>query len=877
MACFVTLLFPVMLIAQTGRIEGKVTDEKGAAVPAANVLIEGTFMGSAANAQGVYSIRNVPPGRYSLRISAIGYRPKTVEVTVSAERAVTVDASLAADILNFEEVIITGVQNPKTKLESSVAVTTMNARDIEERAPLSAADLLKTIPGFLSESTGGEVGNNLFPRGIASAGAYEYVQIQEDGLPVFEDGALQFANVDNFFRLDETVERMEAVRGGSGSIFASNAPGGIINFISKTGGSEFAGTGKLMAGDFGLFRGDLNIGGPFNDRLRYNVGGFYRFSNGIRSPGYPADRGGQIKGNLTYLMDKGYIRVNVKRLDDRNLFLLPIPLQNPDDPEGITGFDPNFDTYASVNTNKLKVPQPGGGFFERSLEDGIHPVVTAFGGEVSVDLGGGFTFTDALRRTVIDQEYQALFPGAPPVKATQFAAGKGITNPIYSYADNGAAIPNPDNLNGNGLVAEVGFWTIDKQMQSFANNLSFSYNTDRNSLEAGYYFADYNSAQQWNWSNILLEIKDEARLLDLSDGDKVPTDRDYSRTMNGVTAVSWLTRESQQRGRINAVYVNDEWKATDQLTIEGGVRYEIANYSGFAATTNFGAGTLGDSTTTADDGIALTGPPFQTWKYGDNLDEDPDDDDVDRFAVSVGGNYTLNDNVAIYARGSHGFRSPIEEAYFDNRSNLSIIKPTTVTMIEGGLKYTSPMFAVFSNGFYMKQKNLAFLDILPDGTSENAFGGARNFGLEVEAILEVSDLDLYLSGTIQDPELEDFGTDTGNRVRRIPTNFGTFRATYTAVFPETSYRLPIYIEVRRFGKKFNDNGNLAPLPSYTLLNAGIAFEVNNVRFAADVTNLGNTIGLTEGNPRAPGAFGNFYHARPEFGRAYRGSVSVKFR
>ena len=126
------------------------------------------------------------------------------------------------------------------------------------------------------------------------------------------------------------------------------ASGGIINFISKTGGSEFEGTGKLSSGDYGLFRTDLNLGGPINERLRYNIGGFYRYDEGIRSPGFPANRGGQIKANLTSLREKGYVRAYYKHLDDRNLFLLPIPLKNPDDPEEIPGFDANYGTYASL-------------------------------------------------------------------------------------------------------------------------------------------------------------------------------------------------------------------------------------------------------------------------------------------------------------------------------------------------------------------------------------------------------------------------------------------------------------------------------------------------------------------------------------------------
>ncbi len=866
-------------MAQAGAITGKVTDVNGEGVGLAQVLIEGTMMGDAADDGGNYEISKVPPGNYTLRTRVIGYKSATASVTVSPDETALQNFSLELDLLAMDVIIITGVQNPKTKIESSVAITTLNAKQITQEAPLNTADLLKSIPGFLAESSGGEVGNNLFPRGIPSAGAYEYVQIQEDGLPVFEDGALQFANADNWFRLDETVDRMESVRGGSGSIFASNAPGGIINFISKTGGSEFEGTAKLASGDYGLFRTDLNIGGPINERLRYNIGGFYRYDEGIRSPGFPANRGGQIKANLTYLLEKGYVRAYYKHLDDRNLFLLPIPLKNPDDPEEIPGFDANYGTYASVNTNKLKVPQFGGGFFERTLENGIHPLVDAIGGEAAIEIGGGFLMKNSFRQTNINLSYQALFPGAPPTPLDEFAAnynpfgtdrGLEITNPVYTYADDGSAA-NPD------LVAEVGFWAIDKQMQSFANNLQFTFQNEQHSVAAGYYYGNYNSDQQWNLSNILLEIADEARLLNLADGDKQPGDANYSRTLNGVTQISWLTRDATTRGNINAFYINDVFQATDNISIDAGVRYEIAEYSGFRANSVFFAESLGDSTTTADDFITVTSGPNQYWKYGDDLADDPDDDNVDRFSFSVGGNYSFNENVATYVRVSNGFRSPIEETYFDNFNQLDTRKVTEVTQIELGFKYRSPMFAVFGSAFYMDMSNIAFTDILPDGTSENKFAGADNIGLEIEGILQVQNFGLTVSGTIQNPELKDFeGLDNealnGEQVRRIPKLFFTVRPSV-----ELTEGLSVYGELRHFGKKFSDNENNFELPAFNEIAIGGSYLINNLRFGVDVTNLTNTIGLTEGNPRATAAPGEFYNARPILGRAVRGSVTVNFR
>jgi outer membrane receptor protein involved in Fe transport len=73
-------------------------------------------------------------------------------------------------------------------------------------------------------------------RGVPiSAGGARYVQMQEDGLPVLQSGDFNFITPDSYIKIDGTLDHLEVVRGGSASTLATNAPGGIINFISKTG------------------------------------------------------------------------------------------------------------------------------------------------------------------------------------------------------------------------------------------------------------------------------------------------------------------------------------------------------------------------------------------------------------------------------------------------------------------------------------------------------------------------------------------------------------------------------------------------------------------------------------------------------------------
>src|SRR5262249_56594997 len=165
-------------------------------------------------------------------------------------------------------------------------------------------------------------------RGTSMRGdGFSSIATYEDGLPVQHDGGLDWFNTDESFRLDETTQRLEAVRGGPSSIFASYAPGGVMNFITRKGSDKFESLLKLQAGDYGYGRGDFWVGGPVAG-LRVGFGGFYRKDHGVRDPGFDADKGGQLRFSVGKDFDNGSIDFNVKRLDDNVIFYLGVPLTN---------------------------------------------------------------------------------------------------------------------------------------------------------------------------------------------------------------------------------------------------------------------------------------------------------------------------------------------------------------------------------------------------------------------------------------------------------------------------------------------------------------------------------------------------------------------
>ncbi|WP_166923938.1 TonB-dependent receptor [Flavobacterium poyangense] len=866
---FVCLIsVPNQLFAQEkNTVSGKVFDETGQTVPGANVSLKGSDQNVITDVNGSYLFSNVAAGSYTLSATNVGYKSFEKKITVKEGESVKEDLFLETESQNLKEVVVTGSSSPRSKLESSVAITSLGAKAIEDRAPISTAALLQTIPGFVVEASGGEIGNNLFARGIPSAGAYEYVQIQEDGLPVFEDGALQFANADTFYRLDETVSKMEAVRGGSASIFANNAPGGIINFISKTGQNDFQGRAKFSTSDYGMFRTDLNLSGALiQDKLFFNVGGFYRADNGVRNTGFTANKGGQIKGNLTYKFDDGdYVRVNFKHLNDRNTFYLPIPLKsNNGKIEGIDGFNPNYGTLTSANFSHLNVPQYGGGTFTADLEDGSHPVINSIGAEFKKKISDKVTFKNAFKQTAIDLNYNAIFPNGGPWTQDFYATDIQKTtagNLAYTYVDNGAVV------DPNALIMRADHWYIHKKMNNFANNFSFAFDLDPVKLTAGYYYSNWKSNQYWNWNSYLVNVSDNPRLLNVKDNTT-----NVNHTWNGVERITWLERDAQTKGVLNDIYADAEIKASDKLTFNAGLRYNKDKYSGYRDNARFFAENLGVlNNNTADDAVTtVKGNPYTYWRY-----------DVSEWSYTAAGNYKFNDNMASYVRYSHGFRSPIEESFYDNAANLSKLENTKVNQLELGYKYSGSFFSVNANVFHMNLKNVAFTDILSDGSSENKFADVNNIGLEVETNARYEMVKLNFTFTVQKPEYDKFtGTNAdgstfdfnGNTARRIPKFFCNLRPEVDITKDFTAY-----VQFSYYDKKFTNQDNKQVLPAYKEVGAGLNYTYNNLRFAVDASNLFNEIGLTEGDPRqTTSAASDVFMARPILGRAFRFSVAVTF-
>ena len=860
--------------AQTGTVNGRVVDERGTGISSAQVFID--RLATQTGTSGGYSLTRVPAGTHTLRVRMLGYRPDSATVTVEAGGTATQDFTLGRDPLQLQEMVVTGTQTPRQNLAASVAVTTLSAQEVEQAAPRSTTEMLRYVPGFTRiESSGGEVNQNISMRGILGV---EYVMFMEDGMPVFPTMHTFFMNADNLFRFDTNIERMEVVRGGASALFGSNTPGAIVNFINKTGGEQFGGTTRLTGGTQEFARYDLNAGGPLGEDWRFNVGGFYRYDHGVRDPGFTGIRGGQLKANLTRQLDNGYLRASVKHINDRNQFILPLPFANPEDPEYVEGFS-NYGAMSTPEGLDLQVPTPDGPL-RLPLDNGLRTDATWFTVDAAIDLDDDWRIQNTAQVMQNDQEWNALL-GNNMVTAADYIASLGLpagttaqlffTNHFDPFGGGRLPYDTP-----NGLVALAGEWHVRKPISAIHDQIQLRRQIGRHSFAVGAYLAHYTQENQWNFTDILTDIRDNPRFLDLVTNTAGVLD---TVTSNGFR--NFLSNYVNGTGETNVVsgVVGGEIQLTDQLRADMGVRVEYNNY--VQAAENTGIVDLDNDPTTTFNNIEFGNNTFRHFTHN-----------ITDWAGSLGLNYVVNDNLAVFAAGSRGYKMPALDELLEAQSQdqVNLFDAREVRSIEGGVKTQLGRVAFTVNGFFTDLKN-----VIGQGAELDAQGRTvwvirespdnRSYGAELEAIVSPTPgLQLQGSATFLQAELGG-GVDSlerfrGARLAVVPKHLGNLAATFS---PPAFSDLQLRADWHWVGARLTENPltrvDDTELPAYNYFNFGASLGLprSGVRLNVDLLNAFQSKGLEEGNPRLVGVGGTpTFLARPLLPRRVLVGVSYDF-
>lgn len=196
-------------------------------LPAVNIVLKNTTIGTSTDATGHYFLKNLPSGKYTIVASMIGYASEEKEVDLTQKNNADVDFDLKEDQMMLGTVVVSANRNATNRKEASTIVNVLTPKVFATTNSVCLAQGLNFQPGLRTETNCQNCGlQQVRINGLDG----NYSQVLIDSRPIYS--ALQ-----SVYGIEQIptnmIQRVEVVRGGGSAIFGSNAIGGTINIITK--------------------------------------------------------------------------------------------------------------------------------------------------------------------------------------------------------------------------------------------------------------------------------------------------------------------------------------------------------------------------------------------------------------------------------------------------------------------------------------------------------------------------------------------------------------------------------------------------------------------------------------------------------------------
>jgi outer membrane receptor protein involved in Fe transport len=717
-------------------------------------------------------------------------------------------------------------------------------------------------------------------RGFPMNGGGQFSSVELDGTTLLPPMTLSFIEGYSLFRVDDTVERVEVLRGGPSPLFSSGQPGITLNFIQKKGGDVPEGSARVTLGAEGLYRFDGFLGGRLAEGWYGTVGGFYRESDGVRDPDFTADKGGQLSGTLTRRWDSGEITFSGRAVQDSNIFFSGAPLlstNNGRDLDVYPSFDQRKDTLAGPDTTRLQFeigPGVTPGTLSSDFSDGRTIDLKQFG--VSFEFNPGeWQITDRLGYLDGTADTRAIFTSAVPLTLGSYingriaavngsapvvaAAGGVATAGSARYTTSGAAITDM-----NTPVIVAGFWYVDKDIETVSNDFRVSRTFGAHTLTAGNYFAYHSIKDLWyQGNNALLAFEKHARRIDVALNNGVLITRD------GFTGYATNHFVDDFDGRNLAFFLADEWEITDRLRVDGGVRYEDYKTDGtvgLASNRNLDGNLL----TFYNNSVSVQNGTSQHFAYDDA-----------KTSFTFGANYRFAPELSTFVRVNSGYRFP---TFDEVRQGSRVVQE--VDQYELGLKTAFDTLDVNLTLFYNEFLGQTYTQQIVDSvtgaiTNLVAVAGSEAYGAELDGAWQpFGGLSIGFNFTYFNAEYTGIhngapsGVQNGNEVARQPSFQARLSPSYS--IPLAIGDLTLFAAYTHVDARYSDIQNLQKLPEYDTLDLGIGLKMGAVDLQLTGLNVTDELGLTEGNARIVGTTDAAVIGRSIFGRSYQATAAYRF-
>ena len=251
------ILFQLAMLAMSAQIKisGKVLGSDGAGIPSVSVQILNTNQGTVTDAVGNYELfTSLKQGTYTVEFSGVGLKSFSQTLKITNENSYSINATLAQDVMNMDEVIVTGVSAGTTRKQLGSYISTVNAEDLSKGATGNVLAALqgKTAGAQIIQNSGDPGGGiSVRLRGISSINSSSEPLYIVDGI-IVNNSTTRVTNTSgnydgqNFVgtigqnRLADInpadIERIEVLNGAAAAaIYGSRANAGVVQIFTKRG------------------------------------------------------------------------------------------------------------------------------------------------------------------------------------------------------------------------------------------------------------------------------------------------------------------------------------------------------------------------------------------------------------------------------------------------------------------------------------------------------------------------------------------------------------------------------------------------------------------------------------------------------------------
>lgn len=301
---------------------GKVTNEASTPLPGTSVYLLNTNRGTVSDEQGSFELKNLPPGKYTVQFSAIGYATTDLDISLGGTSAESTNIKLANASTQLDAVLVSAQKTEESLQKVPFSISAISAKQVQQYRLWNSRELTAIIPNLYSSNSGDDR-NVTSIRGITTTS-------YDPAVATYIDGVNQFG-LDTYIAQLLDIERIEVLRGPQGTLYGRNAMGGVINIITRKPSNYTNGFAEMTIGNYGQQRYNLGIRTPVvKNKLFAGASFMYNQRDGFYTNEFnntDFDKQNNFSGNyyLKFIAnEKWSINLNAKHNNNRNNGAFPM-------------------------------------------------------------------------------------------------------------------------------------------------------------------------------------------------------------------------------------------------------------------------------------------------------------------------------------------------------------------------------------------------------------------------------------------------------------------------------------------------------------------------------------------------------------------------